>query len=739
MLTWSFTLSSTEDRGVLSNNWGIFQMRIFQKVSFVAVALAVVGAQQSPSVAAEARCNASAVFSDDFSRFSPGWLSYPRLGMTGPFLEYHYLPDQGVPTGPWANPITHYDAWLAGDDEGRPFIEQHLVNDLSKLFEHLFITGDPAWADYEVEVEARPLALNGPVGVTFRYGTNRHYYRFSLEDGKRARLVLRGPVDPKHHQLDLRELASAVFPYETKRYYRLKVEAVGHKLRAFIDGKLVLETTDQNQGSVARSAGKVGVTANVPARFRAFKVSMCAAAKEQMQTAVARREDELKKLRADNPQAKLWRKFDTTGFGAGRDVRFGDLDGDGRIDMLIGQLVPHVYNDAFSHLSAVTAVTLEGKVLWQIGRPDPRNAYLTNDMPFQIHDVDGDGRNDVVMVRDFKMQILDGRTGKLKKWAWMPKAPNDPPRNAAPARPYEIYSGDAMAFVNVSGGKGRTDILLKNRYNRVWVFNKDLKPLWEGKTNTGHYPFPIDLDGDGRDEIFIGYSLWNHKGQRLWAKDDVVTDHADGVAVANLGTDPKAAPRVYWVASDEGALILDQKGNILKQLELGHTQNATIAKLRPDLPGRQMMTINFWRSPGVTSVIDSEGNLVLQGEPHHAGSSLMPVNWRGDGQEFVLLSGNVKKGGLIDGHLRQVVQFPDDGHPDMTGAVLDVTGDARDEVILWDPKSVWIYTQDRPAIPNAEGKIYAPTRNPTYNDSNYRFVVSEPAWRSLPIKTAATR
>ena len=102
---------------------------------------------------------------------------------------------------------------------------------------------------------------------------------------------------------------------------------------------------------------------------------------------------------------------------------------------------------------------------------------------------------------------------------------------------------------------------------------------------------------------------------------------------------------------------------------------------------------------------------------------MLPVNWRGDGQEFVLLSGNAKEGGMIDGHLRRVVMFPDDGHPDLAANVLDLTGDARDEIVLWDQERVWIYTQDRPFKGE---RIYAPIRNPDYNESNYRTVVSRP-------------
>ena len=72
--------------------------------------------------------------------------------------------------------------------------------------------------------------------------------------------------------------------------------------------------------------------------------------------------------------------------------------------------------------------------------------------------------------------------------------------------------------------------------------------------------------------------------------------------------------------------------------------------------------------------------------------------------------------------------FPDDGHPDLTANVLNVTGDARDEIILWDQERVWIYTQDRPF---SGKKIYAPRRNPDYNESNYRLNVSFPEWQPM--------
>ena len=214
------------------------------------------------------------------------------------------------------------------------------------------------------------------------------------------------------------------------------------------------------------------------------------------------------------------------------------------------------------------------------------------------------------------------------------------------------------------------------------------------------------------------------RGHQLWSHDAELQDHADGLAVGNFSGDPQAEPRVYAWGSDEGFLMFDRRGTILKHVRIGHAQTASVGKFLPDRPGLQLMCVNFWKNPGIVSLFDHDGNLLAQQEPIHSGSPMLPVNWRGDGQEFVLLSGNAREGGMIDGQLRRVVMFPDDGHPDLAAYVADLTGDARDEVILWDQERVWIYTQDRPF---AGERVYAPTRNPDYNESNYRTVVSLPA------------
>ncbi len=661
---------------------------------------------------------AADLFRDDFSRYPPGWLSSPVGLLNAAIQEYHYLPHRGVPLGPWENVICHLDAWVAGDEDGKPYLEQHLAPAGTNQFTNpLFMTGDPEWSDYTVEIKVKPLSTADFAGVVFRYRTNRHYYLFALTGGDKARLTIRQPMDNVLRVPVWKELASAPFRYDTTHYYTLRVENDGPRMRAYVDGKLLLEASDNEL-----TKGKAGLSATIPARFQDFRAEVSSPVKAAIEQRVRTREAELARLRDANPRPKLWKKFDTPGFGAGRNVRFGDLDGDGHLDMLIAQNIPRVRGDAFDAISCLTAVNLDGKVLWQAGRPDPRNGLLTNDTPFQIHDIDGDGRNEVVLIRDFQLQVLEGATGKVRKAVPMPTAPDNK------ERPYNLVSGDCLAFVNVSGGKGRREILFKDRYHSFWVYDRNLKPLWQGTGLTGHFPYPVDLDGSGRDHIAIGYALWSPEGKLRWSQDALLRDHADGIAAGRFGPDPKAPPRVYASGSDEGFILFDVQGNVLKHLRVGHNQSPSVAKYRPDVAGLQYISVNFWRNPGIVTLFDWDGNILAQDEPIHSGSPMLPVNWRGDGQEFCFLSANVKEGGLIDGHLRRVVMFPDDGHPDLAANVLDLTGDARDEIVVWDQNRVWIYTQDRPF---SGKRIYAPERSPDYNESNYRVTVSLPAWKEV--------
>jgi len=85
----------------------------------------------------------------------------------------------------------------------------------------------------------------------------------------------------------------------------------------------------------------------------------------------------------------------------------------------------------------------------------------------------------------------------------------------------------------------------------------------------------------------------------------------------------------------------------------------------------------------------------------------------------------IKTEGFGAGRNLRFGELDGDGHPDMCNAVLDITGDCRDEVVVWKPQEIWVYTQ--PDSPKA-GRLYRPRRNPLYNYSNYQATISLPGW-----------
>ena len=245
-------------------------------------------------------------------------------------------------------------------------------------------------------------------------------------------------------------------------------------------------------------------------------------------------------------------------------------------------------------------------MLWQSGRPDPRNGLLTNDTPFQIHDLDGDGRNEVVLVKDFKLQVLDGRTGKVSSGVGADMPPKC--RRPLALAPTSSTAATPSSSSTSAAARAGSDIVVKDRYRHFWVFRRDLKLLWQGQGMLGHYPYPWDPDGDGRDDIAIGYALLRRRASRLWSHDGKTARTTPTASRSATSAAIRRPARAYYWGSDEGFLMFDLDGNILKHVRVGHAQTASVGKFRPDLPGLQYVTVNFWKNPGIVSLFDPDGN-----------------------------------------------------------------------------------------------------------------------------------
>jgi len=652
----------------------------------------------------------SDIFYDDFSAFPLGEISE----VTGALGEYHIVPISHY-QGEWREATVYYGwrrpPWKVVEEAGEKAMEATI---LAERHTPILVTGDEEWKDYTLSALVRPLSFERISGLVFRYQDCRSFYALQLS---RDEISL---VRRKHEEVT--SLASAPFSFTSDQYYELKVECQRRNLRALVNGELLLEAEDE-----VYLKGKVGFLAEAPARFKKVKVTMPTEAKEIFIHTKEKEERELEELRREYPQPKLWRKIDTAGFGSDRNIRWGDLNGDGKLEMVIAQKLDSIDRGNYQMISCLTACDLEGNILWQTGTPNPQNKMSTADLAFQVHDIDGDGQAEVIFTKDFRLWIADGSSGKIKRSVPTPKSP---PSKAGRGVPLERIVGDSILFCNLSGrgDKKAQEIVLKDRYRNIWVFDHNLEFLWTHACNTGHYPACYDIDGDGRDELMVGYTLLDHDGSVLWELD--LSDHADGIAIGNFDFNEEGKAQIALAAGDEGFILLDAEGKILRQHRLGHVQKLSVANFRPELKGLEFLTINFWGNPGITAFFDSKGDILSTFEPVHYASAFPLVNWRGDGTELAFLSGHPIEGGLLDGHGRRVVMFPEDGHPTLCSDGLNLTGDERDELVVWDQQQIYIYTQDSPSRECRTGnKIYAPRRNPLYNDSNYKANISIPDWR----------
>jgi hypothetical protein len=656
-------------------------------------------------------CNDSAgdiVFKDNFERQYRG----PLSTHLGAHTEYHYLP-VAAPKGNWA--VSNYRGWWSiHKSNEKSYLYQSKID--KAIYTHpMVVAGDALWKDYQLSVTFTPESNDYQSGIVFRYQNDRCYYFFGIDKAKVVLKMVNHAIG--FHEPNEKILSQADFSWKPETQLTAIVSISGDLIQAELEGIIKLEARDSTF-----KKGKIGLTSNIPTRFHEITVSMSKSDKQSFTKARTSFDQLEKDLQEQNPKPVLWKKINTKGFGVGRNLRFGDLNNDGETDVLIGQVLHHGPKDRNSELSCLTAMTFDGEILWQIGQPDLWKDFLTNDVGFQIHDIDRDGRNEVVYCMGLELIVAEGATGKTKYKIPTPETPGGKPFKKV----YNKFSrilGDCLYFCDLRGRGYDSDIIIKDRYRNLWAYTDKLKLLWKAECNTGHYPFAYDMDEDGKDELLIGYTLFDDTGTKIWTLDDKIKDHADGVAIVrfNRGEDLK----ILCAASDEGMIFIDLKGNILQHHYIGHVQNPAVANFRDDLPGLETVSINFWKNQGIIHFFNSGGDIYYSFEPNQFGSMCLPINWTGRSEEFFVHNPNVDEGGMFDGWGRKVVIFPDDGHPDMCNAVMNITGDCRDEVVVWDPYQIWVYTQDDNPI---SGKLYMPERNPLYNYSNYQATVSLPGY-----------
>lgn len=664
---------------------------------------------QGPAVWLPVGADSAVVFEDDFSSCQPGVLSEEYSAVQ----EYHWRPKTSA-WGPWCE-ASHWMAWDGPSwhirqEKGRQVLHQNneaLLEDSNPLV----LTGDPLWTDYALEVEFTPLSLRQPVGIVYRAATSARFYMLSLEEG--SKWVWTRRMHDAWTKLKIRDAE-----YRPGRSHTMRVEVQGINHIFYLDGRQVdILRRDHNL-----DAGRIGLIANSPCDFHRVRVIMSRQAREDWLRRKAEKEGLEREEALKYPQPALWKKVDLRGLAVnGRQLRWGDLNGDGRLEFVIAQRQPGASGPLARSLSGLTAMNLDGEILWQWGRNDTLSEILATDLPYQVVDLDGDGCCEVALSHDFKVELLDGRTGVSLGSAPTPEHGPRHPDSFYAEDQYERIPAGVLYYCDLTGRGSVGDYLIKDDYNNLWAFSREFKPIWSANLNAGHFPYARDIDGDGRDEVILGYCMFDHDGRRMF--DLQMQDHSDAVFVGRTG-DPACFPGWHTVfcSGEEGLMVGDTCGNIHSKQILGHVQRAAVADFSPELPGCELAQCTYWGNLGVVSLHAQDGRKLWEAQPSFLGSLCLAVDWAGDGSALLLISADDSTGGMWDSHGRRVVSFTDPGHPELTADALDLTGDSRDEIVMWDTKQMWIYTQDRPS-PGKPARLY---KMPLYSRSNYQMSVAVP-------------
>ena len=659
------------------------------------------------------------VFEEDFTSFPLG--AFPYDADHSAMGEYHYFPNPGY-CGQWFDPIADWSfrgpTWLVSNadmDGGRCMEQMRLTEPAPRKAPPCLRAGDTLWEDYTVSVRIRAMIAAHFSGILFRYQTSMMHYGFFLVPG--------GVELHRVDKLERTVLAHVDACWNADEYCTLSVSLEGDLIRCCLNGSQVLECRDKRYKS-----GCIALCSCRPARYRNVVVEMTDA---QNSSYVLKKEKWLEEENAERMKhlpAKLWKSFDLKDFGAARQIRFGHLTGTEEWFFVMCQNQRKVYKDRYPVISCMTAVSIDtGEILWQLGEPcdSAEVEKLTTDLPFQIYDIDGDGVDEVITSWDFRLMILDGKTGQVKKSIPTPEC--TAPEETVTGLEFGKYAFrhlnvDAIRIVNVSGKERPSEILVKDRYSRLWIYDSDLNLKWEfSKYNTGHFPFAYDYNGDGKDEIFSCYNMVDSNGKLMWSLP-INTDHTDEIIVGTFG--PGQDERIAMVSGWEGFMIVSKDGKILHRDINGHGQRISSANYCTGRAGYEIATTTYWGNNGIVYLHDCNGNEIWHREMMSNGNVIAPLNWDGNGTELIWMSAHE---GAFNGDGHRVLELPDDGHPEMCTEVIDLTGDCRDEIVVWDRHRLCIYTQDGNAEADERGE-YMPEKYPHYNGSNYRGEYSFSRW-----------
>lgn len=363
-------------------------------------------------------------------------------------------------------------------------------------------------------------------------------------------------------------------------------------------------------------------------------------------------------------------------------------------------------------ISCISAYDLSGNLLWQKGTPSVGNRTIGSDLPIQIYDIDNDGEEEIITVYNDRLQILS-YNGEIEKEVSL------------------YLQADSLMPLNVRGTETKQDILVKDRYKEIAVYDNNLNLLWSRyQTNTaednysdlyGHFPYPCDVDNDGKDEILAGAVLLDDDGTLLhrYITDGTfvnpkgethieIAEHSDGMKIADIDPEHEGLEMVSAYSS-AGTMFMDTSGNRLTtDTTVGHAQKIVVGQFAPTVPGLEVFTST---KPSVTDgyqlYLNRGNGAKLWENPIDYGKTAKVIQMdpssfikAGSGQEHLLIA---YAGGIFDNEYNCAVALPS-GSVKRFGYSVNIGGDDREELLMWNEGKVQIWTNTA-AVPDGGKNI----------------------------------
>jgi len=315
-------------------------------------------------------------------------------------------------------------------------------------------------------------------------------------------------------------------------------------------------------------------------------------------------------------------------------VKFGDVNGDGQTDLLVLEpdFSAHVFDNG-------------GRELWSYKAPTEYTKERAEfEAPGVLWDFDHDGRAEVVHWRFAAgkewLVVADGRTGKIRRQVPWPTQPLP-----------HVYNNFRLAIAKLHPGAPNDLVAYTDMGGTVNVnaYSADLKPLWQHtehrkKDSLGHYIYPIDLAGDGLDEVLLGSLLLSTQGKEIWNRFALLPDnhdHADSYKFSDINGDGRLD--IATANSETGVFVVDaQTGKTIWQNTAEHSQQLAVGNFLRWVPGPQVVVggrtygNRALGEPGLSSQLywfDNAGSLVKKwpGNPLNGNPDFVRGNWRGNG------------------------------------------------------------------------------------------------------------